>query len=188
MPRPVVPASPSMNTLGLFDAMFLLLKRKHEKPRRRCAGGVWLDRRTGLDQRDLVPLHRPARLASHARTPPLIRHRRRSWRMALGCMGRRLGAAAVPVNGVSRIFLDPKPASRRKPGPTPEPARSGQVGPGFRRDARRRDSGLSYPPAFAPNSKASASRTVSRSSRCASIKGAVSSMISSMSRTCFRRL
>ena len=41
---------------------------------------------------------------------------------------------------------------------------------------------------FAPNSAASASRTVSRSSRYASIKGAVSTMMSSMSRTSLRRL
>jgi hypothetical protein len=41
---------------------------------------------------------------------------------------------------------------------------------------------------FAPNSAASASRTVSRSRLWASISGAVSTMMSSMSRVSFRRL
>ena len=66
MPSPVVPASPSMNTLGLLPCHFP--GSRNEKPRRMRTGGVWLLAERVLVNADLpnpvadrTPIPRPSR-------------------------------------------------------------------------------------------------------------------------------
>ena len=105
MPSPVVPASPSMNTLGLFALGLLpfIPGSRNEKPRRLRTGGVWLLPRGRWSTRVCRTLSPTEASAAHAARRPAT-------------------TAASSVGEARRSRNHAPKARRRSPGPSIAPS------------------------------------------------------------------
>src|ERR1051325_3501175 len=146
MPSPVVPASPSMNTLGLLLAIVLF---PNKKPAGRETGGDWsLPSRVRVQRGFVEPRGHPAvRFAHSTRAPPPKRRRRRSRRTRVSNIRGKLSNAVKAVNSRARLVA----------GKTRLGCRRTQVPPEYRcggDDDKRHDAELHDGPAGAGEQRA----------------------------------